>query len=466
MKKTYRPYEPRQSLMFPPSPLDWLPEGHLARFMLDVVEQLDLSKIFAYYEREQRGFPPHHPKMMTGLLLYAYCVGVPSSRKIEKRCHEDVAFRVIAGNTQPDHSCISEFRRIHLPALAAIFGQVLQLCEKAGLVKLGHVALDGTKLKANASKHKAMSYEFMKKKQAELQTRVEELLRAAEQADQDEDARYGKSQRGDELPAELQRAESRQRRIRDLMAALEDEAKEQRVAAEAEAAKAKSDDDDPPPGPTALPSHRIPTTEDGTPTDKAQRNFTDGDSRIMKTGDGFIQGYNCQAAVDEEHQIVVAEAVTNQPPDVEHFVPMLEAVVANCGRPPEEMSADTGYFSEANVIRSLERGVDPHIATGRRAHDEPAPTVRGRTPRDMTLKELMARKLATKRGAKVYSRRKVIVEPAFGQIKNRGFRHFLLRGLAKVRGEWSLMTLTHNLLKLWRSCAVPDDRCQAGVARA
>jgi transposase len=216
--------------MFPPSPLDWLPEGHLARFMLDVVEQLDLSKVFAYYEREQRGFPPHHPKMMTGLLLYAYCVGVPSSRKIEKRCHVDVAFRVIAGNTQPDHSCISEFRRIHLPALAAIFGQVLRLCEKAGLVKLGHVALDGTKLKANASKHKAMSYEFMKKKQAELQTKVEELLRAAEQADEDEDARYGKGQRGDELPAELQRAESRQRRIRDLMAALEDEAKEQRVA--------------------------------------------------------------------------------------------------------------------------------------------------------------------------------------------------------------------------------------------
>jgi transposase len=439
-------------MMFPPSPLDWLPEGHLARFMLDVVEQLDLSPIFAHYEREQRGFPPHHPKMMVALLLYAYCVGVPSSRKIEKRCHEDVAFRVIAGNTQPDHSCISDFRRIHLTSLAALFIQVLQLCEKAGLVKLGHVALDGTKLKANASKHKAMSYEYMKKKQDELAAKVAELLRAAEQADSEEDSRYGKDRRGDELPTELQHAERRQGRIRELMRELEAEAKEQQAAAEAASGESELDDDDPPPpASTSLPTHKIPTTTAGTPTAKAQRNFTDGDSRIMKSGDGFIQGYNCQAAVDEAHQIIVAEAVTNQPPDVEHFVPMLEAVVANCGRPPEEMSADAGYFSEANVVQSFERGVDPHIATGRRKHDEPAPTVRGRTPAGLTLKELMARKLATKAGAKIYSRRKVIVEPAFGQIKNRGFRQFLLRGLAKVRGEWSLIALTHNLLKLYRA---------------
>lgn len=439
-------------MMFPPSPLDWLPEGHLARFMLDVVEQLDLSPIFAHYEREQRGFPPHHPKMMVTLLLYAYCVGVPSSRKIEKRCHEDVAFRVIAGNTQPDHSCISDFRRIHLTSLAVLFMQVLQLCEKAGLVKLGHVALDGTKLKANASKHKAMSYEYMKKKQDELAAKVAELLRAAEQADSEEDSRYGKNRRGDELPTELQRAEHRRERIRELMRELEAEAKEQNAAAKAAAAESDSrDDDPPPPAPTTLPTHKIPTTSDGTPTAKAQRNFTDGDSRIMKSSDGFIQGYNCQAAVDEAHQIIVAAAVTNQPPDVEHLIPMIEAVIENCGRLPEEMSADAGYFSEANVVQSFERGVDPHIATGRRKHDEQAPTVRGRPPADLTLKELMARKLATKAGAKIYSRRKVIVEPAFGQIKNRGFRQFLLRGLAKVRGEWSLIALTHNLLKLYRA---------------
>ena len=443
MSKTYRRWEPRQSLLFPPSPMDWVPEGHLARFILDVVEQLELTEIFDYYEREQRGYPPHHPPMMVALLLYAYCAGVPSSRKIEKRCYEDVAFRLLTGNTQPDHTCISEFRRIHLPSLAALFVQVLKLCEKAGLVKLGHVALDGTKIKANASKHKAMSYEHMKKKDDELKAKVAELLRQAEEVDAEEDARYGKNRRGDELPTELQRAESRRARIRELKAELEEEAKAQREAA------AKDDsDDDPPPGPTPLPSHQIPTKADGAPTDKAQRNFTDADSRIMKTGDGFIQGYNAQAAVDEANQIIVGQALTNQPPDAEHLLPMLEEVVANCGRAPDEASADAGYFSEANVLGAIERGVDPHIATGRRKHGEPAPTVRGRPPKDMTFKELMARKLATARGAKTYSRRKVIVEPVFGQIKNRGFRQFLLRGLAKVRGEWSLITLTHNLLKL------------------
>lgn len=423
--------------------MDWVPEGHLARFILDVVEQLDLTEIFEHYEREQRGYPPHHPQMMVALLLYGYSVGVASSRKMEKHCYEDVAFRVISGNTQPDHTCISEFRRIHLPSLAALFVQVLKLCEKAGLVKLGHVALDGTKIKANASKHKAMSYERMKKKDDELRAKVEELLRQAEQTDADEDARFGKDRRGDELPTELQRAESRRARIRELKAELEAEAKAQR-----EAAAHDDSDDDSPPGATPLPSHQIPTKADGTPTDKAQRNFTDADSRIMKTGDGFIQGYNAQAAVDEAHQVIVGQALTNQPPDAEHLLPMLEEVVANCGRAPDEASADAGYFSESNVLGAIERGVDPHIAIGRRKHDEPAATVRGRSAKDLTFKELMARKLATKRGAKIYSRRKVIVEPVFGQIKNRGFRQFLLRGLAKVRGEWSLITLTHNLLKL------------------
>jgi transposase len=196
VSKTYRPYDPRQGFLLPPSPLDWLPEGHLARFVLDVVDELDLSAVYAHYEREVRGYPPHHPRMMVALLLYAYSVGVPSSRKIEKRCHEDIAFRVIAGNTQPDHACISEFRRIHLPALAALYLQVLRLCQEAGLVKLGHVALDGTKQKANASKHKAMSYERMQQREDELQARVEALLRAAEVADADEDKTYGKGRRG------------------------------------------------------------------------------------------------------------------------------------------------------------------------------------------------------------------------------------------------------------------------------
>ena len=291
--KTYRPYEPKQSFLLPPSPLDWLPDGHLARFILDVVECLNLRSINAYYEREQRGYPPHHPQMMVALLLYGYCVGVPSSRKIERRTHEDVAFRVIAGNTHPDHTCISEFRRIHLNALGELFLQVLRLCQKAGMVKLGHVALDGTKLNANASKHKAMRYERMKKEDLKLRQKVSELLRAAEQVDSDEDAQYGKNRRGDELPDELQRTEDRRARIGQLMAELEAEATEQH-----ESSPPEDDDDGSPSGPAPLPGHKIPAEKDGTPKPKAQRNFTDGDSRIMKSGDGFIQGYNCQAAVD------------------------------------------------------------------------------------------------------------------------------------------------------------------------
>ena len=452
MSKTYRPWEPGQSLLFPPSPLDWLPEGHLARFVLDVVDELELGPIMTHYEREMRGYPPHHPKMMVALLLYAYSVGVPSSRKIEKRCHEDIAFRVITGNTQPDHSCISEFRRIHLEALAGLFLQVLKLCQAAGLVKLGHVSLDGTKLKANASKHKAMSYAYMKKRDDELSEQIAKLLQAAEQADGEEDARYGKGRRGDELPTELQRAETRRARIRQLKAELEAEAKAQREAAAAEAASVRDKSDDEPrdpPGSSPLPTHKVPTTTEGTPTDKAQRNFTDGDSRIMKTGDGFVQGYNCQSVVDAAHQIIVAQEVTNQPPDVEHLLPMLEQTIANCGAVPDEMTADAGYLSEANIIGAIERGVDPHIATGRHKHGEPALTARGRTPRGLTLKELMARKLATRAGAAIYARRKAIAEPPFGQMKNRGFRQFLLRGIAKVRGEWSLITMSHNLLKLY-----------------
>jgi hypothetical protein len=248
------------------------------------------------------------------------------------------------------------------------------------------------------------------------------------------------------LPAELARAEGRRERIRELKRKLEAEAKAQ--------AKDDSDDEAPASG-TPLPSHQVPTTSDGKPTSKAQRNFTDGDSRIMKTGDGFVQGYNCQAAVDEASQIIVGQAVTNQPPDVEHFIPMIEQVISNCGEEPRATSGDAGYFSESNVQWALSQGIDAHIATGRRKHGEPAPTVSGRKPKDMTIREEMARKLATKRGAAVYSRRKVIAEPPFGQIKQaRGFRQFLLRGLAKVRGEWSLITLTHNLLKLHRAVAV------------
>ena len=446
MSKTFRPWEPRQSYLLPPSPQEWLPEGHLAYFILDTVGELDLSAITAEYERELRGYPPYHPVMMVALLLYAYCVGVPSSRKIEKRTYEDLGFRVIAAGQHPDHVRISEFRRRHLKALSALFLQILRLCREAGLVKLGHVSLDGTKVKANASKHKAMSYERMQKEEERLKAKVKELLAAAERVDAEEDARYGKDRHGDELPEELRRTETRVARIRELKAKLEAEAKAQQEAAQ------DHDDDEPPcsGGSTELPEHQVPTAKDGTPTAKAQRNFTDGDSRIMKAGDGFVQGYNAQAVVDAGHQIIVAQTVTNQPPDVEHFAPMMEQTIANCEQVPDKVSADAGYFSEDNVAYALNQGIDPYIATGRRKHGEPAPTVRGRPPKDMTLKQEMARKLATRAGAGVYARRKAIVEPAFGQIKDaRGFRRFLLRGIDKVTAEWSLITMTHNLLKLF-----------------
>ncbi len=444
--KTFRPYTPRQSFLLPPSPLEWLPEGHLAYFILDVVSQLDLRKVLDPYEREERGFPPHHPQMMLGLLLYGYCVGVPSSRKIERKTHEDVAFRVLAGGAHPDHSCIAEFRTRHREAFSEIFGQVLKLCMKAKLVKLGHIAIDGTKMKANASKHKAMSYDRMKKQEAELTAKVEEILRSAEAADAEEDCLHGKGKRGDELPEDLRHAETRLARIRAAKAELEAEAK-----AQATTEKDDSDGDEPPTGSAELPQHRIPRDEHDKPTPKAQRNFTDAESRIQKAGDGFIQGYNCQAAVDAEHQIIVAEAVTNQPPDVEHFAPMLERVVENCRAAPRAVSADSGYFSEKNVAAAEALGIDPHIAaTGRQKRGEPAPAPpRGRPPASLTPKQRMARKLLTRAGKAIYSRRKVIVEPAFGQIKQaRGLRQFLMRGLANARAEWSLICLTHNLLKL------------------
>ena len=448
MTKPYRPYSPKQAFLFPPSPSEWLPEGHLAHFVMDVVAQLDLMPIHQRCQAaDPRGTQPYHPLMMTALLVYGYCVGVASSRKIEKKTYEDVAFRVIAGGDHPDHTRISEFRRVHLDALAGLFAQVLGLAKKAKMVKLGNVALDGTKMKANASKHKAMSYERMNRETARLRQKVNELLAAAEAADTDEDAEYGKDCRGDELPEDLRRAETRIARIKQLKAELEAEARQQAKEEEAK----KDDDLPPPPTETPLPKHKIPQGKDGKIDPKAQRNFTDAESRIMKSSEGYVQGYNCQAVVDEEHQIIVAQAVTNQPPDVEHMVPMLVQTVANCRAKPAQWLADAGYFSEANVCEAMKWGCEVFIPPRRQKHGEEPPSVRGRPPADLSIKERMARKLATKAGKAVYALRKKIVEPVFGQIKEaRGFRRFLLRGLVKVRGEWALIALTHNMLKLHR----------------
>lgn len=469
MPKRYLPYEPDQPFLLPPSLREWLPEEHLALFVLDVVQTLDLKKLYRHYDRERRGAPPYHPRMMVTLLVYAYCVGVPSSRKIERRTQEDVAFRVLCANMHPNYKIISEFRRQHLSTLAELFVQVLKLCQRAGLVKLGHVSLDGTKMKANASKHKAMSYERMKEQQEKLEQKVQELLKAAEETDAEEDARYGKDQRGDELPEELRRAQGRLERIRELRRGLEEEAQQQAEAAEAaateeaqveavlgemdhiRAAQGARDDDDrsgppaPPVAPGPLPSHKVPVDAQGVPEAKAQRNFTDGDSRIMKAGGDFIQGYNGQLIVDSEHQIIVAHGVSNQAPDCEHLAPMLDRVLANCGAMPEKLSADSGYLSEENLSRGAARGVDLYIAPGRTRH---APGTLPESQTETGAKVRMRDKLSTPAGKEVYSRRKVIVEPVFGQGKNRGFRGFLLRGLAKVRSEWALIALSHNLLKL------------------
>jgi transposase len=447
--KSYRPYTPKQAFLFPPSPTEWLPDDHVAHFVMDVVAQLDLSAIHRRCQStDPRGTQPYHPLMMTSLLVYGYCVGVVSSRKIEKSTHESVAFRVIAGGEHPDHTRISEFRRVHLEDLANLFFQVLALAKKARLIKLGNVALDGTKMKANASKHKAMSYDRMEKDAARLRQKVRELLAAAEAADAQEDAEYGKGKRGDELPEELRRAESRLARIKELKAELEAEARQQAEEA------AKRDDDDLPPSPseTPLPSHRIPRTKDGGIDPKAQRNFTDAESRIMKSAEGYVQAYNCQAVVDEEHQIIVAQAVTNQAPDAEHLVPMLVQTVANCGAKPDNWLADAGYFSEANVCEVTKWRVEPFIPPRRQKHAEEPTPVLGRPPNDLGIKDRMIRRLATKTGRAVYALRKKIVEPVFGQIKEaRGLRRFLLRGLKKVRGEWALIALTHNLLKIYRA---------------
>ena len=428
MTKTYLPYDPDQQLLLPAALQEWLPENHLAYFISDVADQLDLSEITARYERERRGGPPYHPLMMVKVLLYAYCVGVPSSRRIAQRLHEDIAFRVLAANNTPDFRTISDFRKDHLEALSGLFVQVLAFCQGAGMVKLGHVALDGTKVRANASKHKAMSYQRMREKEAQLQGEVDELLRRAQEVDEEEDKRYGKDKRGDELPEELAFREGRLERIREAMAALEAEAQ---AAADA-AGKEHS----------------------GVPEEKVQRNFTDPESRIMPGPGGrdFLQAYNCQAVVDHEHQVIIAARATNLTSDKQQAVVMIEEAIANLGAVPKEVSADAGYYSAQTVADLQTLGVDPFVAPEKTRHGhQPPPAPKGRIPKALSPKDRMRRKLQTKRGRQRYALRMSTVEPVFGQIKQgRGFRQFLLRGLDKAQGEWSLICTTHNLLKLFK----------------
>ena len=391
-----------------------------------------MSEVTARYERERRGGPPYHPRMMVKVLLYGYCVGVASSRRIAQRLHEDIAFRVLAANNTPDFRTISDFRKDNLDALSGRFVQVLALCQQAGLVKLGHVALDGTKVKANASKHKAMSYQRMKEKAAQLAAEVAELLRQAQAADDEEDRRYGKDKRGDELPEELAFRERRLEKIREAMAALEAEAQAAAEQAEAEGGK-----------------------HPGVPDDKAQRNFTDTESRIIPApgGKDFLQAYNCQAVVDSAHQVIVAARATNQTSsDKQQAAAMIEETIDNVGAVPREVSADAGYYSAKAVDELYALGVDPFVAPEQTRHGRVVPPApRGRIPSHLSPRDRMRRKLQTRRGRQRYALRMQTVEPVFGQIKQgRGFRQFLLRGLEKVNGEWSLICTGHNLLKLFR----------------
>ena len=455
--KTFKPYNPDQPFLLPPVLQDWLPEDHPAAFISEVVDvALDLTPILATYETgDGRGQPPYHPALLVKLLLYGYCTGKPSSRQIEQATYEEIPYRVLAANQHPDHDTIAAFRQTHLPALAALFAQVLRLCQRAGLVQLGHVALDGTKVLANASKHKAMSYGRMAEAERKLEHEIAALLAEAQRVDAAEDAQYGQGRRGNELPAELARRKSRLAKIREAKAALEAEAKVEAATA-GEAAQAKRAERERQTRETGRPPKgRPPTVPDpteATPTPKAQRNFTDPESRIMKDGatKSFVQAYNAQAAVDGTAQVIVAAAVTQEANDKQQLVPLLTQVEANCGALPTAASGDAGYFSEAAVTAEPLVGIDLYVAPDRQKHgDTPAPPP---TPDDGTVRSAMRAKLQTAAGHAVYALRKAIVEPVFGQIKAaRGFRRFSFRGFAKVQAEWTLICLTHNLLKLFRA---------------
>jgi transposase len=417
MAKTFREWNVEQSWLLPPSVMDFVPPDHVAHFVRDTVrEQLDLSEIVAPYEQEERGFPPYHPVMMTALLLYAYCQGVYSSRRIARACEERVDFMAVTGLNRPDFRTVSDFRKRHLLALQGLFVQVLRLCQRSGLVSLGHVALDGTKIKANASKHKAMSYERMGESERRLKREVKDWFERAGSADEAEDRQHGAGRGGDELPDWVADKQRRIQKIREAKAALEAEARVQ--------------------------GKEVPKPD-------AQRNFTDPDSAIMgKRGKEYVQAYNGQAAVDEKAQVIVAQSLSNCAADAQQLEPILKQIKINTGRQAREFSADAGYCSEGNLALLARHHVDSYIATGRQRHSESAAT--GRRPvRAGTRVAAMRTKLARAGRRSRYRLRKTLPEPVFGQIKQaRRFRQFLLRGLHRVQGEWSLICTVHNLLKL------------------
>ena len=440
-KQVFRRWDVDQGDLFPPAFSELVPPDHLVHFIRRIVsEDLDLSAIYAGYT-STLGQPPYHPGLMTALLLYGYSRGVYTSRRLELACEERLDFRALVGSERPDHSTIAQFRKQHREALEALFVQVLALCRDAGMTKMGHVALDGTKMRANASKHSAMSYRRMKQAEPELAEQVKEWLDSAQQGDDEEDEKHGKGNRGDEIPEHVREKARKLAKIRAAAERLEAEAqaKAARVAAERAAKEQESGQAVKGPKPRAL---------DGVPEDNEQVNFTDPESRILKSSDGYQQGYNAQAAVDAETQVIVAQGVMNEGGDAQQLVPMIDQIQTNLGRFPEQLSADAGYCSEENLEALEEREIDSYIATGRQKHGTSSPTsneaANGR-PRATAMRE----KLRAGGWGSPYRWRKQSVEPVFGQIKEaRGFRRFLQRGLANVRAEWAMLCTVHNLLKL------------------
>ena len=454
--KTFRAFDPEQGFLLPPSLDDWLPAEHLARFVAELVdEHLDLSRIHAVYT-EGRGGPPYDPRLLVRILLYGYTTGVRSSRRLEAACVDVVAFRWLAAGVAPDYRAIARFRKRHLSALGHLFVQALALCQAAGMVSLGQVALDGTKVRANASRRKAMSYARMSDKEKVLADEVSTLLLDAERIDKAEDKKFGKNRRGDELPEELRRRETRLEKIRQAKAALEDEARA-RAREQAEAtARGRGDDAE------TVAAKGDAAADEVVPKPKAQRNFTDPDSKIMPTSDGaFHQCYNAQAVVDEDHQVIVATELDTNASDVGTLIPMTQQTEANTGQAPHQLLADAGYCSATNLHAvadyAAEHGTEFYIATGRHRRGDPPPVApRGRIPNDATEKQRMARKLTTSKGRNVYARRKAIVEPVFGQMHTlQNAKQLLLRGLDQARGEWLLLATCHNLRKLHNHIGIP-----------
>lgn len=456
MAHHFRSYHPEQPHLLPPAPQDWLSEDHLAYAVRDVVQQLDLTAFRSGYSADGRGAPPYDPELLVALLLYAWCNHVYSSRKIARLCRDDLGGRFLAAGHTPDHRCINEFRLRHGEALQALFLQSVQLCQEAGMVSLVHVAVDGTKIAANASKHQAMSYGRMEADEARLTAEIQKMLQRAAAEDAREDAAFGKEQPGSLFTEEITRRQSRLAKLREAKAALEAQAK---AAAEAKKAEREAKERErAAAGKRKLGGKKPRDPETAKPKERAQRNFVDPESRIMKGGDGaFLQGYNGQAAVDRDHQVITACDLTDQAADAPHLQPLIAQSVAHTGRLPDTCSADPGYFSAANVEALEGTGIEVLIPPDRQRHGtpaEPAPPLSPEELARLSVADRMRQQTSTAAGRAGYAERKKTVEPTFGQIKgcpgHPGFRQFLRRGLEKCRQEWHWVCAAHNCLKYIR----------------